>query len=152
MQFKIFLQSPHFAENRLQHVRSSGPGAIVCKSHVTHRALIMCNMSCYVPRGMEGQLSCYIWQSWNCIYLSFVLLAEPLTDEGGEETGVPGENPWRRASENRIISWSGWLDCVYCDRVRQAGCTFRISLITLTTLWEDLSHMDVKQLFCKHVL
>ena len=22
------------------------------------------------------------------------------TDEGGEETGVPGENPWRRASEN----------------------------------------------------
>ena len=27
-------------------------------------------------------------------YLSFILLAEPLTDEGGEETGVPGENPW----------------------------------------------------------
>ena len=25
---------------------------------------------------------------------------EPLTDEGGEETGVPGENPWRRAPEN----------------------------------------------------
>ena len=30
----------------------------------------------------------------------FILLAEPLTDEGGEETGVPRENPWRRASEN----------------------------------------------------
>ena len=27
-------------------------------------------------------------------------MAEPLTDEGGEQTGVPGENPWRRASEN----------------------------------------------------
>ena len=23
-----------------------------------------------------------------------------LADEGGEETAVPGENPWRRASEN----------------------------------------------------
>ena len=23
-----------------------------------------------------------------------------LSDEGGEETGVPGENPWQRASEN----------------------------------------------------
>ena len=27
------------------------------------------------------------------------LLAIPLTNEGGEETGVPGENPQRRASE-----------------------------------------------------
>ena len=27
-------------------------------------------------------------------YLSFILLAEPFTGEGGEETGVPGENPW----------------------------------------------------------
>ena len=25
---------------------------------------------------------------------------KPLTDEEGEETGVPGENPWQRASEN----------------------------------------------------
>ena len=27
-------------------------------------------------------------------------MAKPLTDEGVEETGVPGENPWRRVSEN----------------------------------------------------
>ena len=27
------------------------------------------------------------------IYLSFILLVEPLTDEGGEKTGEPGENP-----------------------------------------------------------
>ena len=27
-------------------------------------------------------------------------MAEPLTNEGEEETGVPGENPWRRASEH----------------------------------------------------
>ena len=43
---KRLLQSPHCAKNCLQHVRSSGQGAIVCKSRVTHRALITCNMSC----------------------------------------------------------------------------------------------------------
>ena len=52
-----FLQSPHSAANCLQHARSSGPGAIVCKSCATHQALIMCNMSCYVPLGTKGQLS-----------------------------------------------------------------------------------------------
>ena len=41
-----FIQSPHSAANCLQHVRSSGPGTIVCKSHATHWALIMCK--CYV--------------------------------------------------------------------------------------------------------
>ena len=30
----------------------------------------------------------------------YILLDEPLTDEGGEETGERGENPWRRASED----------------------------------------------------
>ena len=53
-----FLQSPHSAANCLQHARSSGPGAIMCKSRATHRALITCNMSCYVPLGTKGQLSC----------------------------------------------------------------------------------------------
>ena len=38
------LQSPHCAANHLQHVRSSGPNAIVCKSRATHRALITCRM------------------------------------------------------------------------------------------------------------
>ena len=52
-----FLQSPHSAANCLQHVHSSGPGAIVCKSRATHRAFITCNMSCYVPLGTKGQLS-----------------------------------------------------------------------------------------------
>ena len=52
-----FLQSPHSAANCLQHARSSGPGAIVCKSRATRRALITCNMSCYVPLGTKGQLS-----------------------------------------------------------------------------------------------
>ena len=49
-QIDIFLQSPHSAANCLQHVRSSGPGAIVCKSRTTHPAVITCNMSCYVVR------------------------------------------------------------------------------------------------------
>ena len=44
-----FLQSPHFAVNCLQHVRSSGQGAILCKSCVTHQVLITCNMLCNVP-------------------------------------------------------------------------------------------------------
>ena len=56
-----FLQSPHCAANRLQHVRSSGPDAIMCKSHASHRALITCNnMSCYLPRGRKRQLSYYV--------------------------------------------------------------------------------------------
>ena len=41
-----FLQSPHSAAKHLQHVRSSGPGAIVCKSRATHQALIRCK--CHV--------------------------------------------------------------------------------------------------------
>ena len=46
-----FLQSPHSAANCLQHVRSSGPGAIVCK-HVQHierlsRASVMLRATWY---------------------------------------------------------------------------------------------------------
>ena len=54
-----FLQSPHCASNRVQHVRSSGPGAIVFTSRASHRALIVCNMSYNVPRGTQGQF-CYL--------------------------------------------------------------------------------------------
>ena len=47
-----FLQSPHSAANCLQHVRSSGPGATVCKSRATHRALITCKcrVTCHLVR------------------------------------------------------------------------------------------------------
>ena len=47
-----FLQSPHNAANSLQYVRSSGPGAIVCKSRATHRALITCkcHVTCHLVR------------------------------------------------------------------------------------------------------
>ena len=40
-----FAQFPHCAADCLQHVHSSGNGAIVCKSRATHRALITCYMS-----------------------------------------------------------------------------------------------------------
>ena len=41
-----FLKSPHCAAKCLQHVRSSGPDAIECKSRATHRALITYNVRC----------------------------------------------------------------------------------------------------------
>ena len=53
----------------LQHVRSSGPGAIVCKSRATHRALITCNM-CYVPRGTKEQLGDRLYIAFS-FFLSF---------------------------------------------------------------------------------
>ena len=47
-----FLQSPHKAANCFQHARSSGPGATVCKSRATHRALITCkcHVMCHLVR------------------------------------------------------------------------------------------------------
>ena len=51
------LQFPLCASNCLQHIRSNGPGAFMCKARATHRALITCSMSRYVPRGTKGQLS-----------------------------------------------------------------------------------------------
>ena len=39
-----FLQSLHCAANCLQHIHSSGLGAIVCKPRVAHQALNTCNM------------------------------------------------------------------------------------------------------------
>ena len=41
---------------------------------------------------------------FNRAYIAFISALfywlKPLTDEGGEETGVPGENPQQWASEN----------------------------------------------------
>ena len=47
-----FLQSPHSAVNCLQHAHSSGLGAIMCKSHATHRMLITCkcHLTCHLVR------------------------------------------------------------------------------------------------------
>ena len=67
-----FLQSPHNAANCLQHVRSSGPGAIVCKSCATHRALITCkcHVTCHLVRRDSSAIKfdrveiAFIWASF----------------------------------------------------------------------------------------
>ena len=53
-----------------------------------------------VPPGMTGQLSYYALHSLHHILFSFILLAELLTKDGGEETRVLGENPLQWALEN----------------------------------------------------
>ena len=73
--------------------------AQLCVNHMQHIEHLS-GATCHVPCSMKGQLSYLVWQHWNPIYFSFILLAEPLTDEGWEETGVPKENPWQQASEN----------------------------------------------------
>ena len=73
-----FLQSPHCAANCLQHVRSSGPGASVCESCATHRALIACNISCFVPRGTKGQLQLLSLTEFKSHLFIFILLAKSL--------------------------------------------------------------------------
>ena len=67
------LQSPHCAVSL---------GAILCKSRAAHRVLITCNMLFIKFDRVE---IAFIW--------ALFLLAEPLTDEGEKETGIPGENP-----------------------------------------------------------
>ena len=55
---KIVLQSPHRAVNCFSHIviRSSGQGAIMCKSRATHWVLIN-NMSCTTWYKETAQLS-----------------------------------------------------------------------------------------------
>ena len=50
--YSRILQSPHSAANCLQHARSSGPGAIVCKSRAIHLALFTCrcHVTCHLVR------------------------------------------------------------------------------------------------------
>ena len=81
--FTIF----YCAANCLQHVGSSGQ-ALSCANHVQHIGRSS-RATCRVPRGTKGQLSYYVWQSWNRIYLSFILLAETIN--------------WQRREGNRSI-------------------------------------------------
>ena len=67
-----FLQSPHSAANCLQHVRSSDPGATVCKSHATHWAFITCkcHVTCHLVRRDSSAIKfdrvkiAFIWASF----------------------------------------------------------------------------------------
>ena len=65
-----------------QHVCSGDQGTIMCKFRATHRSLITCNMSCTPWYEGTAQLLSFTEFKWR-FYL------EPLTDDGGEETGVP---------------------------------------------------------------
>ena len=74
--FRDLLQFPHCATNCLQHVRSSGQGAVVCKSRATHRALITCNLQCATWYEETAQLLSLT--ELNRIYFSVTLLAETI--------------------------------------------------------------------------
>ena len=63
-----FIRSPHCATNRLQHVRSSGEGGIVCRSRATHRPLITGSMCATWYEGTAQLLSL------NHIYYSLFFL------------------------------------------------------------------------------
>ena len=93
-----FLQFPYCAENCLQHEHSSGLGCncvqITCNTSSTYHVQLAV---CHVVR--RDSSATKFDRLEIAFYFGFILLAEPSTDEGGEETGVPGENPWRRASE-----------------------------------------------------
>ena len=96
-------QSPHCVRNCLQHVRSRDQGPVVCKSCAAHTGLITCKMSCTTwYKGTAQLLSLTELKSRFVVvvvvfFFSFLLFAELLTDEGGENIGVAGEKPCRRA-------------------------------------------------------
>ena len=62
----------------------------MCNSRTAHSALIVRNMCTEWYEGIAQLLSLAEFESH---LLNFILLAEPLTDEGEEESGVPRENP-----------------------------------------------------------
>ena len=86
-------QSPHCAANCLQHTRSSGHGAIVCKSRATNTSSVyhVQHIVCHVARRDSSAIK------FGRVEIAFILALfswmKPLTDEEGEETGVSGENP-----------------------------------------------------------
>ena len=80
-----------------------------------HRELFPTRMLKW-PRRNHAQVRCNILSAYHVqpaimfdrADITFILalfeLLKPLIDEGGEETGVPGENPWWQASENATYS------------------------------------------------
>ena len=74
-----FLQSPHCATNRLQHARSSGPGAIVCKSRAS-RAFHVQHVVCHMVRRDRSTIE------FDSAEIAFILALfywlKPWTDEG----------------------------------------------------------------------
>ena len=80
------LLSPHCTANCLPHVHSSSQDTIMYKLCATQWGLIMCNMLCATRHEATAQLSSLT--SWNCIYCSFILLAETINQrrKGGNQS------------------------------------------------------------------
>ena len=72
-----FLQSPHCAANCLQHICSSGPGTMVCRSHATHRALITCSVQSVTWYGGTTQLLSLTEFKLHLLF-RLISLAEPI--------------------------------------------------------------------------
>ena len=88
---RIFLQFPHCAVNCLHHVRSSGRGAIVCKSRATQTAHHVQHVVCHLVRRVSSANK--VGRVQITFILALLYCLKRLTDKGGEEAGVPGENP-----------------------------------------------------------
>ena len=103
---RYFLQSSHCAANCFHHVRSSGQDAIVCESRAAHRgAHHMQHVVCHVVR--RDRSATTFGRAEIAFSLALFYWLKRLTDEGGEETGVPGENPRRRHSETYDLPLQG---------------------------------------------
>ena len=101
-----FLQSPHCVNYPL-HVRSSGPGASVYK--IMRNTLSSYHMQRIMCHVMRRDSSAIKFDRAEIIFiLALFFLAEPLVAEGGEETRVPGENPWQQASEVLCGKGASW--------------------------------------------
>ena len=64
----------------------------MCKSHATYQARIKHNILCPTRYEETALLLCKT-ELKSHLCLLFVFLFKPLTNKGGEETGVPRENP-----------------------------------------------------------
>ena len=65
--------------------------AQLCANHVRHIEHLS-HATCHVSRGRDSSATKFDRVEITFISAVFYWL-KPLTDEGGEETGVPGENP-----------------------------------------------------------
>ena len=92
--FKNLLTAPRSFFNTDAQVARRNRVQITCDIGRSSRA------TCCVPRGMKGQLSYWVWQSWNRIYFSFILLTKPVINRWmGDGGGGGGGKPWRLVSE-----------------------------------------------------
>ena len=88
-----FLQSPHSAANCLQCARSSGPGAIVCKSRATHQALITCkcHVTCHLVQRDSSAIK-FDWVEIAFIWAYFVgWVIKPMKE--GRKPEYPEKTP-----------------------------------------------------------